>query len=59
MCRERAIDIVKHLNLTIANMPTIEPTIYNEVYAPTRTTKKNLNKIKDRLIRKYKLKKDN
>jgi len=59
MCRERAINIVRHLRLTISNMPIIEPSVQSELFAPTRATKKKLNKIKDRIIKKYNLSKDN
>ena len=59
MCRQRAIDIVRNLTYTIANMPIIDPTSDSQLFTPTRASKKKLKNIKDRLIKKYKLYKDN
>jgi|TARA_R110000822_G_scaffold128530_3_gene264395 hypothetical protein len=59
MSRQRAINIVRNISLTISNMKPIQATVTNELFPPTRTTKKKLQSIADRLIRRYKLAKDN
>ena len=59
MCRQKAIAIVRNLNYTLENMPIIDPTSDSQLFTPTRASKKKLKNIKDRIIRKYNLSKDN
>ena len=59
MCRQKAIAIVRNLNYTLENMPIIDPTSDSQLFTPTRASKKKLRNIKDRIIKKYNLSKDN
>jgi len=59
MCRQKAIAIVRNLTYTLENMPIIDPTSDSQLFTPTRASKKKLRNIKDRIIKKYNLSKDN
>tara|TARA_Y100000004_G_C8727675_1_gene332894 strand:- start:204 stop:389 length:186 start_codon:yes stop_codon:yes gene_type:complete len=54
--RERAIDIVKNLHRTINNMIEVK-VIPNDQFPGARADKQKLKKIKNNLIKKYKIEK--
>jgi hypothetical protein len=56
MSKERAIKIIKNLQLTISKMNPIKNTVSNEQFPPSRVSKVKLIGIISRLIKKYKLK---
>tara|TARA_Y100000004_G_C8725627_1_gene331994 strand:- start:267 stop:461 length:195 start_codon:yes stop_codon:yes gene_type:complete len=56
VCRKRAIQICKNLKQTIAKIPENYDREY--IFDPPQAKKNNLEKILDKLIKKYQIKKN-